>query len=144
MGRNFTSHHLFSSLASFSIPIHSFVFSSLIPPRSPVYRDKITVKRIIALPGDRVATRSPCPKPSQIVPWNHVWVEGDVDDSGKSFDSNAYGPVSMNLIHGNVMCVVCPRPRMLRWEDWGGDVVGLRQRARVQEDAVAVEAPPMA
>jgi len=126
------------------MPTHILRFSSsLNSPRSPSNPDKTSIKRIIALPGDRVTTRSPCPKPSQIVPWNHVWVEGDIDDSSKSMDSNAYGPVCMDLICGKVMCVLFPRPRMLRWEDWGG-AMGMRQRARVQENAVAVKAPPMA
>ncbi|KAL1960662.1 hypothetical protein VTO42DRAFT_7241 [Malbranchea cinnamomea] len=117
--------------------------------RSPRDPNKIAIKRIIALPGDRVTIRpgTPVPpavpgKPTQIVPWNHVWVEGDADDSRHSLDSNVYGPISMNLITGRVVRVLRPRARELRWEDWEVDKAGERQRARVEKNAVKVHEPP--
>ncbi|OJD15437.1 signal peptidase I [Emergomyces pasteurianus Ep9510] len=101
-----------------------------------------TIKRIIALPGDRVIPRNRTEASAHIVPWNHVWVEGDVADAKKTMDSNTYGPVSMSLISGRVMCVLWPRMRMLRWADWareGGE--GATKRLRVEEDAVKIETP---
>ncbi|PGH09450.1 signal peptidase I [Blastomyces parvus] len=101
-----------------------------------------TVKRIIALPGDRVTPRTQSDGSAQIVPWNHVWVEGDVADPKKTMDSNTYGPVSMSLISGRVMCVLWPRMRMLKWDDWakdGGESAA--KRLRVEEDAVKIEKP---
>lgn len=103
-------------------------------------------------------TREPCPKPSQTVPFNHVWVEGDADDPGKSLDSNTYGPVSISMIQGNVVAVLYPRMRRLKWWDWenpfdkqvdaGADAqknIGGGQRDsvrnRVIKDAVKVEEP---
>lgn len=89
-----------------------------VPARSPANPSNIAIKRVIALPGDRVTTREPCPRPSQIVPFNHVWLEGDADDPGKSLDSNTYGPVSISLITGSVMAVLHPRMRLLKWWEW--------------------------
>ncbi|EER38622.1 mitochondrial inner membrane protease subunit Imp2 [Histoplasma capsulatum H143] len=101
-----------------------------------------TVKRIIALPGDRVTPRHQSGGSAQIVPWNHVWVEGDASDAKKTMDSNTYGPVSMSLISGRVMCVLWPRMRMLRWDDWAREGTGAAaKRLRVEEDAVKIEKP---
>jgi inner membrane protease subunit 2 len=86
--------------------------------RSPANPENVAIKRVIALPGDRVITREPCPRPSQIVPFNHVWLEGDADDPRKSLDSNTYGPVSINLITGSVVAVLYPRMRLLKWWEW--------------------------
>lgn len=101
-------------------------------------------------------TREPCPLPSQIVPWNHVWVEGDSEDPRKSLDSNTYGPVSISLVSGSVVAVLYPRMRRLKWWDWdkpfdnqaGANTdkelgEGYREsvRNRVTKDASKVEAP---
>lgn len=98
-------------------------------------------------------TREPCMKPSQIVPFNHVWLEGDADDPRKSLDSNTYGPVSISLITGRVLAVAWPRWRWLQWEDWEkGMVEGDEQRKlgveyrkdvrdRVLKGAVQLERP---
>ncbi|OXV05850.1 hypothetical protein Egran_06384 [Elaphomyces granulatus] len=128
---------------------------------SPANPSNIAVKRVIALPGDRVTTREPCPKPSQIIPFNHVWLEGDVDDPRKSLDSNTYGPVSISLITGRVVAVLWPRMRTLKWWQWdkaqdqdngdskeandGGNndarQYGKLVRERVFKEAVKVERP---
>lgn len=109
--------------------------------RSPANPSHTAIKRIIALPGDRVTTRRPHPKPTQIVPWNHVWVEGDADDTRLSLDSNTYGPISMSLIFGRVEYVIWPRLRALKWQDWEGGGDGVKQRMRVEEDAVRIREP---
>lgn len=121
--------------------------------RSPSNPTHTAIKRVFALPGDRVMTREPCLQPTQIVPWNHVWVEGDTDDPRKSLDSNAYGPISMSLISGRVVGVLWPPPRGLKWWDWeggegtGGGGIGNRQtdivRKRVEERAVDVSQPSL-
>lgn len=121
---------------------------------SPANPSHIAVKRIVALPGDRIFARSPYAKDSQIVPFNHVWLEGDADDPRKSLDSNTYGPVSMNLVTGRVLAVLRPRFRWLNWADWedgvfdNGDpdrkpIVEYRKgvRDRVIKGAVDMETP---
>ncbi|CAL5867920.1 uncharacterized protein PFLUO_LOCUS2142 [Penicillium psychrofluorescens] len=126
--------------------------------RSPANQHHIAIKRIIGLPGDRITTREPCPKLSQIVPFNHVWLEGDAVDPRKSLDSNTYGPVSVSLITGRVMAVLGPSNRR-RWLDWEGwedgrvdgaepdDVFGKNYReevrGRVGKGAVKIERPPL-
>lgn len=124
--------------------------------RSPANPEHIAIKRVIALPGDRVMTREPCPRPSQIVPFNHVWLEGDADDPRKSLDSNTYGPVSINLITGSVVAVLYPRMRLLKWWEWdppaeaqagsdsqkeAGEAYRSSVRDRVVKQAVKIEVP---
>lgn len=81
------------------------------------------------------------------MPYNHVWVEGDAEDPGKTMDSNTYGPVSLNLLVGRAVAVWGPRMRWLDWSDWenGKDdtASAYRQdvRDRVVKDAVKLEQP---
>ncbi|OGM40137.1 mitochondrial inner membrane protease subunit Imp2 [Aspergillus bombycis] len=121
--------------------------------RSPANQGHIAIKRVVGLPGDRITTRDPCMKPSQIVPFNHVWLEGDAADPKRSLDSNTYGPVSISLITGRVMAVMYPRFRMLKWTDWEqglvegdderrlGDNYRHEVRDRVSKEAVKLERP---
>ncbi|PLB53369.1 LexA/Signal peptidase [Aspergillus steynii IBT 23096] len=117
--------------------------------RSPANPSHIAIKRIIGLPGDRITTREPCMKEAQIVPFNHVWLEGDAADPKRSLDSNTYGPVSISLITGTVMAVMWPRWRPMRWEEWEQGVVdgreGYRQgvRDRVVKEAVKLDRPAL-
>lgn len=123
--------------------------------RSPANPSHVAVKRVVGLPGDRITTRKPCLRATQIVPYNHVWVEGDAEDPDRSMDSNTYGPVSISLIGGRVMGVLSPRMRWLDWTKWeSGHMDGAepdsrlgpnyRQevRDRVVKDAVKLERPP--
>lgn len=128
--------------------------------RSPANPSHIAIKRVIGLPGDKIITREPCPRPSQIVPFNHVWVEGDADNPRQSLDSNTYGPISMSLITGRVVAVLYPRMRLLKWWEWdrpesegesgvdmkkenghGGSRTSVRER--VIKQAVQVERPAL-
>ncbi|RHZ44044.1 putative mitochondrial inner membrane protease subunit Imp2 [Aspergillus thermomutatus] len=121
--------------------------------RSPANPKHTAIKRVIGLPGDRITTREPCMKSSQIVPFNHVWLEGDAEDPKKSLDSNTYGPVSISLITGRVIAVLRPQFRWLNWRDWEKGVVegdenhrfgeNYRQdvRQRVLKEAVKLERP---
>ncbi|KAI5283834.1 hypothetical protein KEM54_001802 [Ascosphaera aggregata] len=110
--------------------------------------DKIMVKRVIALPGDEVTTRKPCPKPTRFVDWNHIWVEGDTADWRESKDSNWYGPISMSLITGRAVAVIgMKRVRWLKWEDWekeadeNPDSIAAMQNRRVKRGVVEVLDP---
>ncbi|KAI9757877.1 MAG: hypothetical protein M1815_005851 [Lichina confinis] len=76
---------------------------------SPTDPSKLVMKRVVALPQEVVHTTPPYPRPWEIVPPGHVWVEGD--DGRHSVDSNAYGPISMNLIVGRVTHILWPRQR---------------------------------
>ncbi|KAJ5328127.1 hypothetical protein N7541_001737 [Penicillium brevicompactum] len=115
--------------------------------RSPANPSHIAIKRIVGLPGDRVTTREPCMRPTQIVPWNHVWLEGDAENPRKTMDSNTYGPVSLSLVTGRVWAVLGPRMRWLDWKDWEsetGDAIDIHRRSvrdRVVKDAVQLEQP---
>lgn len=103
--------------------------------RSPANSKHIAIKRVVGLPGDRITTREPCMKPTQIVPFNHVWVEGDAEDPRRSLDSNTYGPVSISLLTGRVVAVLGPRMRWLDWTDWeDGKVDGASSGARYRQD----------
>ncbi|KAI1912087.1 hypothetical protein LOZ39_004460 [Ophidiomyces ophidiicola] len=150
--------------------------------RSPRNPEILAIKRIIGLPGDEITPRS-SPRelntqpPSsmdftdltqpQMIPYNHIWVEGDANDTSKSLDSNTYGPISMNLITGRVVGVVWPweARRMLRWELWdvdataenlhedsnssyhveserdSGGATGRSQRMRVKKNVLSVQVP---
>lgn len=127
-----------------------FLTLFLVLGRSPANPSHIAIKRVIGLPGDRITTREPCLKPTQIVPFNHVWLEGDAQDPRQSLDSNTYGPVSISLLTGRVMAVLWPRMRLLNWSDWEKDGVyddhlgkDYRKdtRQRVLKEAVKLEHP---
>ena len=76
--------------------------------RSPSNPNAQAVKRVVALPGDRV--RTPRAKTASCrLPTGRVWVESD--NAGVGRDSNAYGAVPLGLVQGKVVCVVWPPSR---------------------------------
>jgi inner membrane protease subunit 2 len=90
------------------------------PHRSPSHPEVLSIKRVIALPGDKVITKAPYPYPTAVIPVNHVWVEGDNKDGRKTLDSNHYGPISMNLITGRVTHILRPWKGQVRWWEFEG------------------------
>ena len=83
--------------------------------RSPQECGKLLVKRLIALPGDKVAslkpiltspalsdtnqvkTLPPYPDTEVIIPEGHGWLEGDAPFNSE--DSNHFGPVGVVFLH---------------------------------------------
>jgi inner membrane protease subunit 2 len=88
--------------------------------RSPNHPERLAIKRIIALEGDKVDTKAPYPYPTAQVPEGHVWVEGD--NAKSSMDSNTYGPISKNLITGKLVYVIWPWSKFgnVNWEEFKG------------------------
>uniref|UniRef100_A0A8C0J2U7 Mitochondrial inner membrane protease subunit 2 n=1 Tax=Chelonoidis abingdonii TaxID=106734 RepID=A0A8C0J2U7_CHEAB len=77
---------------------------------SPKNPEQKIIKRVIALEGDIIKTIGYKNKYVK-VPHGHIWVEGD--HHGHSFDSNAFGPVSLGLLHARATHILWP-PR--RWQ----------------------------
>jgi mitochondrial inner membrane protease subunit 2 len=114
--------------------------------RTPHDPEKWAVKRIVALQGDRVFPLSHYPGYAAleggglIVPFGHMWVEGDVSDSNKkdfSLDSNIYGPISTGLVLGRAIYVITSF--FSRWN--AVDSHHFRLPDRVQTDAVTLRDP---
>ncbi|NP_001088705.1 mitochondrial inner membrane protease subunit 2 isoform X1 [Xenopus laevis] len=78
---------------------------SLVSPKNP---EQKIIKRVIALEGDIVKTLGHKNRYVK-VPRGHVWVEGD--HHGHSFDSNAFGPVSLGLLHSHATHILWPPNR---------------------------------
>jgi hypothetical protein len=75
---------------------------------SPTDPNRRAIKRIVGIPGDRVQPLKGYPGGDEavVVPYHHIWVEGDVGDRNKSFDSNWYGPISAHLVIGRFAAVL--------------------------------------
>ncbi|KAI9467213.1 peptidase S24/S26A/S26B/S26C [Lactarius psammicola] len=71
---------------------------------------KLLVKRLIALPGDKVKTLPPYPDVEVVVPEGHGWLEGDAPFNSE--DSNHFGPVPLALIDSKLAYVVWPTKRL--------------------------------
>lgn len=89
---------------------------------------------MLAVAGDTVVTRAPCPVPTIAIPANHIWVEGDNKDGRKSLDSNHYGPIPLSLVEGKVTHVVWPLASggRVRWEEWKGEKWRVRKGKKEQ------------
>ncbi len=76
--------------------------------KSPLEPKKSVTKRIMAVAGETVSTRSK--KLNRVtIPKGHVWVEGD--EGFHSRDSNTYGPVSIGLVQAKVTRILWPPSR---------------------------------
>ncbi|OAP55618.1 signal peptidase I [Fonsecaea erecta] len=82
---------------------------------------KLAVKRVIGIPGDRIKPLPGYPggADSVIIPYNHIWVEGDANSRERSMDSNYFGPLSQNMVFGLVTAVLTPwtSPVSMRWDE---------------------------
>lgn len=86
----------------------------LVVYHTPHDPEKVALKRVVALPGDTVVPLpgyngddTPNPDPV-VIPYNHLWVEGDINDRKKSVDSNYFGPISQHLVKGRVIAMWSP------------------------------------
>jgi len=78
--------------------------------RSPQEHGKLLVKRLVALPGDKVKTLPPYPDEEVVIPAGHGWLEGDAPFNSE--DSNHFGPVPLALIDSKLTCVLWPLDRV--------------------------------
>ncbi|RVX68787.1 hypothetical protein B0A52_07673 [Exophiala mesophila] len=128
-----------------------------------VYTQPVTgtraIKRVVGVPGDVViplkgytaidgedgdddtgnATddKDSRKKTGIVVPYNHIWVEGDVGVRKKSFDSNWYGPISQNLVDGFVKIVKSKDGwRVLQPDSETNEIYPAKRDGRVYENAV--------
>lgn len=101
--------------------------------------EKLAVKRVVGIAGDRVTPidGDDAHHEAVVIPYHHVWVEGDVGDRKKSLDSNYFGPLSVAMITGQVIAI---------WRPWW-NILGIRsadshmdwpakRQGRVEENAV--------
>lgn len=102
--------------------------------RSPTL-NRLVTKRVVAVPGDIVATRTVIAEDSKVVtvPQGHVWVEGD--EQFHSTDSNSYGPTPVNLIQSKVAYIVWPPSRIGRPAPGGRDPRISKRQMRVDGNA---------
>lgn len=114
--------------------------------RTPHDPEKWAIKRIVALQGDRVFPLPHYPDYEKlrgkglIVPFGHMWLEGDISDANKkdsSMDSNVYGPVSTGLLVGQATHVITSF--FSRWT--AIDFEHFKLPERVQIDAVTLRNP---
>ncbi|KAK3148375.1 hypothetical protein QOZ80_3BG0294220 [Eleusine coracana subsp. coracana] len=83
---------------------YKFSHGDVVLFRCPSNHKDIFVKRVIALPGEWMQL----PGYPEVVkiPEGHCWVEGD--NSSRSWDSRAFGPVPLGLVTGRVTHIFWP------------------------------------
>jgi inner membrane protease subunit 2 len=88
---------------------------------SPFDPNRMTCKRVLALPGDMVSFEDAKGlKHRMRIPPRHIWVEGDVSADGgdrpvrTSRDSRQYGPLHMDLVQSRVDYILWPPARFGR------------------------------
>lgn len=126
-------------LVNLLYPLDNLQRGMVVVFRSPRNPERVVIKRIVALAGDAITpSEEECTggRKEIIVPYNHMWVEGDGKDPKKNLDSNTYGPITQSLILGKVSAVIWPLNRMsiISWKDWTGC-------DRLRENAVATINP---
>ncbi|KAF8296928.1 LexA/Signal peptidase [Clavulina sp. PMI_390] len=125
-----------------TLPGNKWKRGEVVVLRSPT-TDRLIIKRIIALEGDKVSTLPPYPDPVVTIPEGHVWVEGD--EPFHTLDSNSFGPVSLGLVHSKAPWIVLPFsrwgpvPPAPRWK-WIQSRVKRRREYGLEELRQAVEA----
>lgn len=106
--------------------------------------DKVAVKRIVAVAGDTIVPMKGYPGGEEpvVIPYNHVWVEGDANDRKKSVDSNYFGPIARPLIKGRVVAMWSPWWNIfgIKGVDKWNATWPAKTQNRVNEQAVEVAA----
>jgi len=97
--------------------------------------EKLRIKRVVALPGDRVTTRH-YKKRHLTIPPGHCWIEGD--NHLDSIDSNDFGPLPLGLVRSKALAVVWPRERW-RWLKHEIDADEYEGRVKPLQEAIEVE-----
>ncbi len=102
---------------------------------------KWAVKRVVGIPGDRVQPLPGYPGGDEpvVVPYNHIWVEGDANSRDKTLDSNWYGPISQNLVIGFAKAVWTPWSWPWEWTSavkWQEHDYPAKKSGRIEEDVV--------
>ncbi|EXJ53709.1 uncharacterized protein A1O5_13065 [Cladophialophora psammophila CBS 110553] len=98
---------------------------------------KLAVKRVIGIPGDRIKPLPGYPGGDDpvIIPYNHVWVEGDANSREKSMDSNYFGPISQNMVFGLVIAVLTPWTSLVA-VNWDEQDYPAKTSGRLEKDVV--------
>jgi signal peptidase I len=134
-----TVHSLGEVSPLFRIPKFKLQRGQVVVYYTPHDPNTIAVKRVVGLPGDKV---TPLPGYSGgddspvIIPYNHIWVEGDANSRDKSIDSNHFGPISQNLVCGFVLAVYVPGLNWPVWLDRGAADTLATKAGRVEMDVV--------
>ena len=103
---------------------------------------KWAVKRVVGVPGDLVQPLPGYPGGDEpvVVPYNHIWVEGDANSRDKTLDSNWYGPISQNLVIGFAKAVWTPWSWPWEWTSavkWEEHDYPAKKSGRIEEDVVS-------
>ena len=130
-----------SALAdSGTIPGTGLQRGQIVAFRTPRDPHRIAIKRIVGIPGDRVTPLPPLEgsrgvEEPVVVQYNHIWVEGDVEDRQKSIDSNWYGPICQSLVVGKAIALLEPwyKPRKIMIEE---HTYPAKEKGRVEENVV--------
>lgn len=93
--------------------------------QTPHDPNKISVKRVVGVPGDTVVPLEGYDggQDPVTIQYYQLWVEGDINDRKKSRDSNHFGPISEALVKGKVIA---------SWSPWW-NVFGARRPNRKQD-----------
>lgn len=101
---------------------------------------RLAVKRVVGLPGDRVTPLPGYPGGDDvevIVPYNHIWVEGDANSREMSQDSNYFGPISQNMVYGYVIATFTWWGKPVFLENYEGHDYPAKHSGRIEKDVVS-------
>ncbi|XP_066358524.1 uncharacterized protein [Miscanthus floridulus] len=91
---------------------YKFSHGDVILFKCPSNHKQLFVKRLIGLPGEWI--QIPGSLKLTKIPEGHCWVEGD--NSARSWDSRAFGPIPLGLVQGRVTHIIWPPSRTGRVE----------------------------
>lgn len=91
---------------------YKFSHGDVVLFRCPSNHKDLFVKRLIALPGEWM--QLPGSSEAVKIPEGHCWVEGD--NSARSWDSRAFGPIPLGLVSGRVTHIIWPPSKIGKLE----------------------------